>query len=210
MKLYEYLLKTYGKTNPIFIKDIKIENMTEIAVRTGISRLLKAGKIKREATGIYYIPENIEILGLEKALSISDICQKKYIENEEGKIGYYTGLYLLNGLGFITQVPNTLEIVTNSEKKNSRTVNIKGTKRILKKPYTKITTENEKYLQFLELLRILPNEDFNKDKNNNYKNIGWYIKKREIDLEETKKYIYFYPKKVAKRFMEVENDFTQR
>mgnify|MGYP003290144846 CR=1 FL=1 len=210
MKLYEYLLKTYGKTNPIFIKDIKIENMTEIAVRTGISRLLKAGKIKREATGIYYIPENIEILGLEKALSISDICQKKYIENEEGKIGYYTGLYLLNGLGFITQVPNTLEIVTNSEKKNSRTVNIKGTKRILKKPYTKITTENEKYLQFLELLRILPNEDFNKDKNNNYKNIGWYIKKREIDLEETKKYIYYYPKKVAKRFMEVENDFTQR
>ena len=123
-------------------------------------------KIKRETTGIYYIPENIEILGLEKALSISDICQKKYIENEEGKIGYYTGLYLLNGLGFITQVPNTLEIVTNSEKKNSRTVNIKGTKRILKKPYTKITTENEKYLQFLELLRILPNEDFNKDKNN--------------------------------------------
>lgn len=208
MKLYDTLLATYGKTNPIFIKELNIENMTKESIRMGISRLVKDGKLRRKSSGVYYIPESIKTLNVEKALSISTICQKKYIEDKDGIIGFYTGLYLLNRLGFITQVPTVLEIVTNKEKRQRRTINIDGQTRILKRPYVKVTSDNEKHLQLLELLRILGEEDYKKDKSKKYKNIKYYIKKRNVNLNETKKYICYYPSKVAKRLVEVETELT--
>lgn len=210
MKLYDYLLKEYGTTNPIFIKDLNIEGMNKEAIRMRISRLVKAGKLRRQSAGVYYIPEMINELNIEKSLSVNVICQKKYIEDENGEIiGFYTGLYLLNKLGFMTQVPNVLEIVTNKEKRRVREVKIGDFTRILRRPYIQITTANEKYLQLLDLLRILNDEDYNNDKSKNFKNIKYLISKRKINLNEAINFLYVYPKKVERRFMEIKNEFTR-
>lgn len=210
MKLYDYLLQTYSKTTPILVSELEVEGMTKRAIRMGISRLYKEGKIRKASAGVYYLPEISDLLNLEKPILNEDICIRKYISNKDESFGFFTGLYLIHGLGYMTQVPSVYEIVTNKEKKNRRVVTINNSKWILRKPYTEITSDNVDYLQFLDLLRVLQNEDWEEDKDNNYKNLRWFIKNRNLDLEKAKKYIYYYPKKVAKRFMEVESEFARR
>ena len=54
---YDYLLKTYGLNQPIFVSEISYNNMSQNSIRQQIMNYASDGKLKRYDTGIYFIPE---------------------------------------------------------------------------------------------------------------------------------------------------------
>lgn len=83
---------------------------TEGAIKMALSRLKKAGKVKRIAHGIYYVPETDPLLGeiypaMEKVAET--IAQKEHIRIKPA------GAFALHKLGLTTQVPMKLVYLTD-------------------------------------------------------------------------------------------------
>src|SRR5258708_4050103 len=93
----------------LFISDFRGKG-SEAAIRKSLSRLVEAGKLRRLAHGIYYIPKMDPVLG-ELRPSAEQVAQK-IAEKEKVHI-YPTGVYALNELGLSTQVPTKLVYLTD-------------------------------------------------------------------------------------------------
>lgn len=130
--LKSYLLENYGYNEPIFLNDLKIEELSENALRQSVKRLVANGFLERYDNGIYYIPKQNGVLGksyLDPVLFI----MRKYVRNESETYGYVTRMTFANQLGLTTQVPAIIEIVTNREAANGRTVTVGNQKVRIKK-----------------------------------------------------------------------------
>ena len=57
----QYLIENYGYNEPIFLNELKIEGMSDNAVRQSVKRLAMSGFLERYDNGIYYIPRAEEI-----------------------------------------------------------------------------------------------------------------------------------------------------
>ena len=115
--------------------------------------------------------------------------------------GYYSGYTFANQMGLTTQVPYTIEIVSNQASAKCREVNLKNQKIMLRKPRTEVTKENYEILQLLDLLK-----DFevyvDDDMSDASKRISAYVKKLGIRKSDIDKYIGFYPDKIYKNIYE--------
>jgi hypothetical protein len=117
------------------------------AVNVNMARLEKSGHIARVTKGVYcrkiktafgyYTPDK-EVL----------FC-RQLIHDENGIIGYETGLSALNKIGLVSQMPNHRCIATNHH-----------TKRVpmefqieIRKPTTIVNDANYRYLQLLDVIR---------------------------------------------------------
>ena len=61
--LKTFLLENYGYNEPIFLNALKIENLSDNALRQSVKRLTASGFIERFDNGIYYIPKRDNLLG---------------------------------------------------------------------------------------------------------------------------------------------------
>ena len=57
----------------------------------------------------------------------------KYVKSKSETYGYVTGISFVNRLGLITQMPAIIEIVTNREATNGRTITVGNQKVRIKK-----------------------------------------------------------------------------
>lgn len=147
--LKSYLLENYGYNEPIFLNDLKIEGLSENAVRQSVKRLVAKGFLKRYDNGIYYIPKAGGLL--EKSyLDPLLVIMRKYVRNKYETYGYITGMYFANQLGLTTQMPAIVEIVTNKEATNGRTITVGNQKVRIKKSPIIVSDNNVKLLQFLD------------------------------------------------------------
>ena len=105
----EHSLSTREAENILFVSDFKGKG-TGVAIRKSLSRMVKAGKLRRLAHGIYYIPKIDPVLG-ELRPSAEQVAQK-IAEKEKVHI-YPTGIHALNQLGLSTQVPTKLVYLTD-------------------------------------------------------------------------------------------------
>ena len=114
-----------------------------------LNRLKNEGIVKNAYKGVYYKPTK-SIFG-DVPLDIDKLIKLKYIEDKGDNIkGYLTGAKLFNRLGLTTLVPNVTEIVTNECKYHKQyDTNLRV---YITKPKIKITNENYKYLQFIDVL----------------------------------------------------------
>ena len=103
-------------------------------------------------TGIYFIPKK-SVFKSGSQLSLNDVIQCKYLQDETGLCGYISGVDFANQLGLTTQVPMKKEIVTNKATKDYREVMVGNAKVILRKPKVVVNEENYKVLQFLDLMK---------------------------------------------------------
>ena len=83
---------------------------TEAAIHQALSRLVREGKLKRIAHGIYYIPKIDPLLG-ELQPSAEEIAER--IAKKEKVRIRPAGAYALNKLGLSTQVPTKLIYITD-------------------------------------------------------------------------------------------------
>ena len=115
-KMFIDRLKTKFNTNePIFTNEI-LEMFSEYS-KAYVFRLIKKaeneGEIINFAAGVYYIPTK-SIIGTS-TITVEDVINKKYIGYKDDVYGVYSGLNLQNMFSITTQMPNTIEIVSNNE-----------------------------------------------------------------------------------------------
>lgn len=149
--LKDYLMENYGYNEPIFINDLFIEGISENAVRQSVKRLAASGFLERYDSGIYYIPKRGGILG-KSYLDPNIVIMRKYVQNKSDKYGYVTGLSFANELGFTTQMPAIIEVVTNREATNGRMVMVGNQKVRVKKSSVPISESNAELLQLLDAI----------------------------------------------------------
>lgn len=192
--LYKYLIDNFNKSEPIFL--CEIEGYSKYYVRQEMKKLTDEGKIKRLYNGVYYIPY-ISVLGTEGKVSVKKYIEKRFLYNSNAMCGYYTGLSLMNILGFTTQNPACYEICSNSASTKQRKINVDGFNMIIYKPIAEITNENYKELQFLDLMMDIDKYCELNQKEMKLK-LKEYTNEYKIDFEIVKRYLPLYPDKVFK------------
>lgn len=198
--LYEYLIERYKTNEPIFVSDIELP-VSATNLRQMFKVLCDSGKIKRYDSGIYYIPVASRLKG-GTAIAPGMVARYKYIMRNGQIKGYYSGFTFANQMGITTQVPYTLEIVSNAASANTREVSIKGQKIILRKPKAPITMQNYRILQFLDLLKDI---DVYADNISDgvSERLAQYVRDENIKQSDIDQYIFLYPDKVYRNLYEM-------
>lgn len=149
--LKEYLEKTYGYNEPIFINDIQLDNVNDNSLRQYFKRMVKSGDLIRFDTGIYYLPKSSRLLS-KTYMDPLKVIIRKYIKNNSSTFGYFSGAFFANQIGLTTQMPAVMEIVTNKESTKGRMVTVGGQSIRLKRPVITITKENADLLQMIDAI----------------------------------------------------------
>lgn len=197
--LLKYLQENYKLNEPIFVSDIDLP-VTDTNLRQMFKVLCDNGQIMRYDTGIYYLKGDSRLKG-GATLSASEVARYKYISRNNQVNGYYSGYTFANQLGLTTQVPFTIEIVSNQASAKCREVSVKNQKIMLRKPRTQITSENCNILQLLDLLKDLELY-VDDDISDAAKRISAYVKGLGLRRSEIDKYIGFYPERIYKNIYE--------
>lgn len=173
--LKTYLMENYGYNEPIFLNELSVEGLSKNAIRQSVKRLTANGFLERYDSGIYYIPKSGGLLG-KSYLDPSVVIMRKYVENKSNQYGYITGLSFANQLGLTTQMPAVIEIVTNREATNGRTVFLGNQRVRVKRSVIAVSDSNAELLQFLD-------------------SVGQAEKYTELTLDETVDRLIAYTKK---------------
>lgn len=197
--------KKYGYNEPILLNEINIDGMNEVYIRQVFTRLVKGKKLERFGQGIYYIPK-MTSLGMSR-LSTKKVYERKYISNGINVYGFYAGLTLENVIGLTTQVSNVVEIVTNNEGSRLREVMIGNQKVRLRKSSVKVTEQNVRILQFLDLMNRVNLKDMSEESKGKLKS---FVREQKLKREEVFSYITQFPSRTAKKIIEsgVISEFT--
>lgn len=107
-----------AKEGTIFIPDDFTTCGTPDAIRSGLSRLCRNGKLCRFAKGIYYIPTYDKWDGTLREPSLDAIALK--IAQRDNARVIPTGVYALNKLGLSTQVPTNIIYITDGSARQMR------------------------------------------------------------------------------------------
>lgn len=198
--LYEYLIKNYQFNEPIFMVDIDLP-VSSNNLRQMFKNLCDAGKIMRYDNGIYYIPKQSKLKGAVP-FTPEKIALYKYVLCRGGIEGYYSGYTFANQMGITTQVPVTIEIVSNNASAMRREVNLSGQRIVLRKPRTKVTESNARVLQLLDLLKDI-HEYADGESDDVTEKIVQYIKTENITREQFDEYISLYPDRIYKNLYEM-------
>lgn len=197
MGIMQKLKDKYDYNEPIILKDVKIDGISDDNIRQIFSRLSRSGQIERYDQGVYYLPK-ITPLGKSK-IPAKKVYEKKFISDSKNTYGFYSGLALKNAIGLTTQVPNTIEIVTNQEKSRLREVAVGSQKLRLRKARTRVTSKNVKVLQMLELMNSI---DINKLTNNQKQALSNYVRSQNISKNDVMLYIGKFPARASKNLIE--------
>jgi hypothetical protein len=197
MEIMQDLEREYGYNEPILLSEINIYGMNEVYIRQAFTRLVRRGRLERFGQGIYYIPK-MTPLGMSR-LSAKKVYEKKYISNGRNVYGFYAGLTFENAIGITAQVPNVVEIVTNNEGSRLREVMVGNQKVRVRKLGVKITEQNVRILQFLDLMNRVNLKAMSEESKENLKS---YVRDQKLKREEVFSYITKFPSRTAKNIIE--------
>mgnify|MGYP004447204695 FL=1 len=197
--ILDYIKNNYQIGEPIFLEDLPCNSKDYL--RQEMKKLVDEGKLDRFTNGVYFIPFKTFPNG--GGLSITKYVNRKYIRGKDNKDkGILTGLSLLNRYGFTTQNPSVIEVCSNDATTKQRTINVEGFKVIVYKPIVEINNKNKGALEFLELMSVIDeSSEFRGVKLMN--KIKEYIKECNVDFNEVKEYLPYYPAKVYKNIYKV-------
>lgn len=198
--LYEYLSQNYKANEPILMADIDLP-VSRGNLRQMFKNLCDMGRIKRYDNGVYYIPKQSKLKGAVP-FTAEKVALYKYVLCKGVVQGYYSGFTFANQMGLTTQVPVTIEIVSNNTSARTREINLRGQRIVLRRPQTKITDSNYKVLQLLDLLK-----DIKKYSDNEIMDVSdrimTYIKEQNISQNDIDEYISLFPERIYKNIYEM-------
>lgn len=152
MKVTDKILAKINRidTGDVFGYDILgIDSDEVLAASKALSRLVDKGVIKRARKGYYYKPK-VSVFGEQKPRE--DVLLSLYLFEKNKQVAYVTGTRLYNRLGLTTQVPNSVRIASLDRQVKGKVGNT-----IVKpaKSYVKVTADNIKYLEILDVIKDL-------------------------------------------------------
>lgn len=196
--LLEYINKNFKNAEPIFLNELPCKSLESL--RQEMKKLTDEGKLIRLYNGVYYKPYKT-VLGTEGKISIDKFIEKKYIKTNNELSGYICGISLYNKYGFTTQIPSVIEVTSNEATTKQRKLIIDGYKVIVYKPAVKITNENIKELEFLDLMTYI--DKYSELKGDELKRkLKEYVSNANIDFDRIKKYLPLYPDRVYRNIFE--------
>lgn len=171
--------------------DLSIPNGEFVAASKSLSRLVKAGAIKRYKKGVYYKPKQTDFGELKP--SDSELL-KTYLFEGNKQVAYITGTRLYNQLKLTTQVPNVIKIASSTKQVRGRLGN---TTILPAKSYVAVSKKNIPLLQILDVAKDFSNiPDGNRSQTLSFlKNKIKHFSVR--DLERFTTFVKAYPPKVA-------------
>lgn len=197
MVLEKILWDKYG-FNPIVLKDLTIENMTNVNLRKQLQKLVEKGVLQRAGRGIYYFPQKSKLLNTLIRPSDEKIIERKFIKDENGNVfGYLTGYNIANLIGLTTQVPAVNYVMSNRASNEYRKLKVGNTRVVLLKSYVEVTSENYKVLRFLDLL-ICMDKYSELDEKDLQEKLRAYVRKEKLMFKDMEKYLEFYPDGIYK------------
>lgn len=200
-QLYEYIEKTYEFNEPFFLNDLydAFPNIRQGTIRESIRRLYEQGKIIKSKNGVYGLPNPNRILKTA-VMNSEDATNKKYIKSEDGNIiGYRSGFYIANALRLTTQTSSDLVIYSNEVSKKKRTIRIKNMRVIINQARTKVTNDNYKLLQILDLFVDYKKfSEYTLDESK--KRISEYLNGLNLSKKEIEHIVDVYPKDAQIQF----------
>lgn len=208
--LVERLKKNFNTNEPIFTNEI-LEMFSEYS-RAYIFRLInkaeKKGEIINFDTGVYFIPTK-SIIG-SSTITVEDVVNKKYVGYKDDVYGVYSGLNLQNMFSLTTQMPNTIEIVSNRESMRCRRIMIDGRTIILRKSRCKIDRSNAHTYTILQLLSEMGMTTAMDDRAK--ESIIRYMRENRVSNDDLISLARVFPAQTIKNLMYsgVLYDFTQR
>ena len=193
-------IEKYKENEPFFLSDIQIEGMTGNNVRQQLKKLTDVGKIKRFDKGIYYLPKK-SIFKSGTRPTLEKVLEYKYLQNNNKRCGYITGLLFFNQLGLTTQVPMQYEIVSNRATNNYRETTLAKSRVIIRKPKINVTEKNYVALQFLDMLKDIDvySEISGTDLQ---KRLYQYMNNIGLKISDLEPYFSYYPDKLYKNLVE--------
>lgn len=155
----EALEREFGINTPIFAEEIiaSFSNLSRAYVFRLIRKAVNDGTLSCFTRGVYYLPKKT-FFG-SSSICAEMVAEKKYIKKKDSVYGIYAGLNLLNQFGITTQVPNTLEIVTNNEATRKRKITIEGRQFIVRKARCEITSQNYPVYMLFQLFNDMDHSD---------------------------------------------------
>ena len=207
--LVERLKKNFNTNEPIFTNEI-LEMFSEYS-RAYIFRLInkaeKKGEIINFDTGVYFIPTK-SIIG-SSTITVEDVVNKKYVGYKDDVYGVYSGLNLQNMFSVTTQMPNTIEIVSNRESMRCRRIMIDGRTIILRKSRCKIDRSNAHTYTILQLLSEMGMTTAMDDRAK--ESIIRYMRENRVSNDDLISLAKVFPAQTAKNLIDsgVLYDFTQ-
>lgn len=199
--VYEFLKNNFKENEPIFLSELRIPGVKEVSLRPQLKKLVEQGKIKRFDNGIYYRSKK-SMFRSGSVVSIEDVIRKKYLIDDNGKCGYYSGMLFANQLGITTQVPMIYEVCTNRATTDYREVQLSGIRVIIRKPYVEVNEKNADELQFLDLLKDVQSIA-ELDTSQLKIRLVQYMRDKRIGFEALKPLLKYYPEKIYKNMFEV-------
>lgn len=158
--LIERLKTKYTQDDPILLAEI-MEIMKDYS-RQRIYQMISAAEHKKElmryTRGIYYMPTQT-IFGVSVP-SLNAVVAKKYLQRGKEVFGIYGKTVIDLNFALSTQVPNTLEIITNNEKSDIRCITVRGRKVVLRRSLVPITNDNADAYTLLELFRWMELKEY--------------------------------------------------
>ncbi|WP_290792788.1 DUF6088 family protein [Flavihumibacter sp. UBA7668] len=123
-----------------------------------LSRMTKAGVIKRASTGRYYKPKKSVFGELKPG---EDQLLKSYLFQKGKRIAYVTGISLYNKMGLTTQVPKNIKIASRDKRIITKVGSI-AVKAV--KSYVDVTNDNYYLLEILDAIKDFKNiPDLNRE-----------------------------------------------
>ena len=193
---YRYIEQNYQPGEPVFLSDLDIPEMTQVAVRQQIGKLVEEGRLRRFDTGIYFIPKKTSFRS-GSTLSMNDVIREKYLL-EDGKV---CGLLFANRLGLTTQVPALYEVFTNKASKEYRETKLGGIRVVVRRPYCRVDDGNVVVLRFLDLLKDVTAVSEVEGKELTERLLG-YMKREKITFEAIDSFLPFYSERIYRNMYE--------
>lgn len=207
--LAERLKAKFNTNEPIFTNEI-LKMFSEYS-RAYVFRLIdkaeKMGEIINFDTGVYFIPKK-SIMGIS-TITAEDVINKKYVSYKDDVYGVYSGLNLQNMFSVTSQMPNTIEIVSNNESTRCRKIMIDGRTIILRKSRCKIDRKNAHAYTILQLLSEIGKTTDIGDRAR--KSIARYMRENKVNNADLISLARVFPSQTTKKliFSGVLNGFTQ-
>lgn len=138
----ERMKENFKMTTPIFSREILtlFKDYSTAYVFRMIKKAEESGELVKFSTGVYFMPEPT-FFG-QTTITADKVVERRYIRDGNEVFGVYSGIRLLNFFDATTQLPMTLEIVSNNETMRRREISFNRCRFILRKSRCQITADN--------------------------------------------------------------------
>jgi hypothetical protein len=212
-RIYDFMKEKSQFYQPFLLKNLyrQFPDIKDGTIREMMRRLVGEKKVIKIKNGLYFLPNPERILQ-SYAVNVMNIIDSVYLKNQDNEfIGYRSGINFANLLGLTSQTASVEVIYSNNISTRKREIKIQNNRLMINAPRVKITNQNYKLLQLLDLLT-----DFEKvseyELDQVQSKLLAYINAIQISSKELNRIVEAYPLAAQVKFYKLGavNVITQR